>query len=314
MTSTTRTARRDALGGIISVGCIAFLLYVSLDLSGELASLVSEGLRLSLELIIPSVLPFLILCDPIRALAHPEQIKPLGRLFERIFRINSSCVSVFLLGAVCGFPIGAKMALDCYDNGIISKDECERLMAISNNASPAYVISAVGAGLRGSEREGVILYSSAIISSVISGIIISFGKRKTEIRGDIPRQRYSFIESVKSSVLTCLNVAAFVTVFSVLFGMCRLLCRDELVLTLLASVLEIASGARYISELNIFSPCISLALCSFCISFSGLCVGAQTLSLIKRGSSISPARYLLYKLLSGVISFAVSIIFYCIFI
>ena len=50
----------------------------------------------------------------------------------------------------------------------ISKNECERLIGFSNNASPAFVISGVGYALFGSIRIGVFLYILSFISSIFN--------------------------------------------------------------------------------------------------------------------------------------------------
>ena len=51
------------------------------------------------------------------------------RLFEKLFKINGEGVGAFLLGLICGFPTGVRITKELFENGRISKDEFERLVA-----------------------------------------------------------------------------------------------------------------------------------------------------------------------------------------
>lgn len=292
----------------------ALIFIIALYLSHDLSKYVKEGISLSVNVIIPSVFPFLIFSDLFVKVIQYERVSRLRNIFERIFRINGVGVSAYILGLLCGYPIGAKIALSYYENGIISKDECERLMAFSNNASPGYIISAVGGALRGSIKEGVVLYIITVFSSALSGFISGINKRKSEYSRYICVQNYNFFTSVKNAINTSISTGGFITVFSIFFGLIRTLLKSDITLALLSPFLEISNACSCLSELCIFSPSITFALTSLAISFSGLCVGAQTLALIPTGLSVNTKRYFKLKLLQGVISFLLALPIYFLFI
>ncbi len=313
---TERTARRkkglrSAADAFVSIILTALIFVVAIYLSDELSEYVKEALLLSVKIIIPSVFPFLILTDVIARYIHLESLHHARLAFERIFKINGSALSVYICGLLCGFPVGARLALSCYESGKISKDECERLMAFSNNASPGYVICAVGIGMRESISDGVILYASMILSSILTGFLFGL-KRNYSLKADIISwQKYSFVNSIKSAAEICLNMTAFITAFGILSGILELFIKNEAILTCLLSTLEIGNATLHLSDLCNFSFDISLALSSFAISFSGLCVFFQTFSLVDSKDKISAKRYLVIKLVQGLFAMGFTLILNC---
>ena len=287
---------------LVSVGFTAIIFLAAILLSDELAQYVAKGLSISARVIIPSIFPFLILSDLAVRYIHLERVGFLRRIFERTFRINGAALPVFVCGALCGFPIGAKLAIVMYDDGKISKCECERLIAFSNNASPGYVICAVGVGMLGNLHDGILLYAAMILSSIFTGIIIGANKHNSSNSIFIYEQNYSFAESVKSATGVCLHVAGFVTVFSIVTGAVDFLIDSEVVKSLVIPFLEIGNATVDLSDLYIYPRYITLTLIAFSISFSGLCVSAQVMSLIGKESDISMRRYVPRKILQGCIA------------
>lgn len=50
----------------------------------------------------------------------------------------------FVLGLLCGYPMGAKLTADLYHAGKISRQESEYLLTFCNNPSPAFLVTYVG--------------------------------------------------------------------------------------------------------------------------------------------------------------------------
>ncbi len=285
-----------------SVAFTALIFLTAIFFSDELSNYVAAGLAISVRVIIPSVFPFLLLTDLTVRYIRFERIGGVRRMFERCFRINGTALPAFACGILCGFPLGARLAIIMYENGKISKCECERLMAFANNASPGYIICAVGIGMRGSISDGVLLYISTVLSSVLTGMLLGINKCKSDNSHFISWQKYSFTESVTSATSICLNISGFVTVFSIAVGVVGEFIRNEMARILIIPFMEISNAALYLSDLYIVPSWATLALTAFSTSFSGLCVCAQTLSLINKKTDISMAAYLPRKLLQGFIA------------
>ena len=285
---------------------IAGLFIVFLFLSGEISGYVISGLNLSVKVIVPSVFPFLLITDLFIGSVGTKSASFINRCFERLFNISGRGAVVFMCGILCGFPIGAKMSLELYTNGIISKCECERLMSFANNASPAYVIFVVGAALRDNIFEGIALYLITVVSAILTGLIIGINKNKTDNAGFITKQNYIFTKSVKQSTEICITICGFITTFAIICGLCKKFIKHNISLALLVSFLEIGNASVHLSELYNCDGFLSFALSSFSISFSGICVISQTASLIDSEYKISMLKHTGYKLLQGIISMLLS--------
>lgn len=102
------------------------------------------GLRLWFEKMIPTLLPFMILSG---ILINMNLTEGFVRLFHPILRFfygttpNGSYTLV--MGFLCGFPMGARIAGELCRTGRLSVREGNRLLAFCNNIGPIYFLSFV---------------------------------------------------------------------------------------------------------------------------------------------------------------------------
>lgn len=99
-----------------------------------------EGLNLWLNVMIPTLLPFLI-CTGILVQTRPDQrlLAPFKTLWKIVFGISPAGAYAVLVGMLCGYPMGAKTTSDLYENGQITKKEAEYLLTFVNQPSPVFV-------------------------------------------------------------------------------------------------------------------------------------------------------------------------------
>lgn len=277
--------------------CVVFI-------SKNVAAETLNGLRFAIEVILPTLFPFMVLSDFVTHLFVFEKSRTLSYLFEKAFKINGCAISALLSGMVGGFPLGAKSALSLYKNGKISKCECERLMSFSNIPSPAYVISAVGIGILSSYKLGVILYFVSVLSALICGIIIGIGKDYTREISENVNYSYSFVASLKNSALSSVNLVFFISFFSAVCGLIKK-CPVSILLKMgLITITEVGNATVYISDSCILSSRLTLSLIAFSLSFSGISVLMQSLAL-EGGEDMSVSKCFTYKLICGIISFII---------
>ena len=191
-----------------------------------------------------------------------------SRIFERIFRIKGAGLCAFAMGAICGFPLGVKCASELYMNGQISRAEAEKLIGFSNNTGPAFIVSGIGIGLRGSALDGILLYFSMIASAVITGIIFPTGndtyeRQKTQAS---VRARFDIISSVKNAALGTIYICAFLTFFAPICALVRMALGDGLPYLLALPLFEVGNAVNSISASPLLSDLGSLMLCGFAIS------------------------------------------------
>lgn len=298
----------------------------------------NEGIRLCINIIIPSLFPFFVISTMVVELGIAAR---LGRIIEplmsRLFNVNGSCSAAFVLGFVGGYPVGAKTAITLYEKGQCTKSEAERLLSFCNNSGPAFILGVVGAGVFSNSFVGLVLYLAHTVASVIIGVLFrNWGKEgatKPRIKHiDIERTGFAtaFTSSVKNSFQSTLSICGFVIFFTVFirllflsgvipflatiigslfspFGMDKTFAEK-----LLTGIIEISSGVWSLQAAagHINS---SIAMAAFMLGWAGLSVHCQALSFMCN-SGLSPKTYIIGKSLHGILSAGLVYLVYRVFL
>lgn len=287
-----------------------FMLALILKNSKIAVDYMSAGMKLCTTTVIPSLFPFMVISELIVKSGAATSLGALiSPLTSRLFGVGGECGSVFLLGTLCGFPVGTRSGVSLLREGRITKDELRRVICFSNNPSSAFVISAVGGSLFGSRELGCALYVITLLSALLVGIIKNVIERKgsvVECRAHRARlgslSASVFTDAVSSSALAMLTVCAFVVFFStfvgVLGGALDALGAPEEVRAILFSLFEMTSGVSAASGLRSEA---GIVICAFALGFSGLSVHLQIASLCD-GTGVSLSGYFLSKFFQGLLN------------
>lgn len=93
--------------------------------------------------VVPSLLPFFVCID---LLKHTPFVKIIGKILTPIMRpffgVPGCGAFAVSMGMTSGYPSGAKISADLYENGECNKEETERLLAFTNTSGPLFIISA----------------------------------------------------------------------------------------------------------------------------------------------------------------------------
>ena len=291
---------------------------------GEAIEGAKEGLTLCFNVIIPSLFPFFVLSSLVVDLGLAAY---LGRLLEKVmrplFRVSGSCAAALAMGFIGGYPVGARTALQLYQQGQCTKREAERLLAFCNNSGPAFILGVVGAGVFGSGKVGLLLYLTHAAASILVGLLFRFygGKepprRSRSVRATIETVRASaaFTGAVGKALQSTLNICAFVVFFAVLLrllsaygvltGLAGLLSvfgvGEEWARRLVAGLLELSSGVSSLSGAGVGG----VSMAAFMLGWAGLSVHCQVLSFIG-DSGLSVRTYIAGKLCHGLIAAALT--------
>ena len=275
---------------------------------------VSDSLMLCYTKLIPSLFLFIVAGDVLFSCGAAELIGViLGAPFEKLFGISRNGVGAFLMGLVCGLPLGGKYAIALFEKGLISKSDCERLIGISNNAGMGFVVVGIGYGFWGSTAFGWLLYVCEIISSITVGICFKRKSLSVSVapKSEIPTEN-KLSSIICSSVLTAsysmLQICGFVIFFSALSAFISELfvyIGAPPILSLVPSaILEISSGCEALHSFSLSNEpvaCeIAKALTFFSVGFSGISAHFQ-LSSFALKSNIRMKHYYCQKLICGII-------------
>lgn len=291
--------------GFLSLMLLSLTLLLGMIFASEGAEYVKDGMRLAVGCVIPSSFPFMILSDIYVAYGRPENIGVLRWAFTKLFGMPASGLGAFICGNLGGFPIGAKMCAELYTAGRLERSEAERLIALSNNPSFAFVVGGVGIGMLGDIGLGFLLYFSILTSTVICGIIARGKTTDFDFIKDINRQNYNFVESVKRSGTSCVSIIAFISTFSVICGIIKNRVKNALILYPFFALCEVTNAVDLTVATIGFSLAERLALCAFALGFGGVSVGMQS-AIFTSSTGLKMRKYYLIKLLSGMLSASIA--------
>jgi sporulation integral membrane protein YlbJ len=332
-----KTVRKSAIIKVfLLLGCISGC-WLLISWPHAAASGISRGLSICSSIIIPSLFPFLVLagfavksglCDTIgRFLEKPTRL---------LFRLPGCCAPGILISFIGGYPTGGIAVGQLLEQGSISKSQARRMLCFCVNGGPAFIISAVGAGMMGEIRSGVILYCAHISASLILGLIQRIGVPSSEaqpparggqkfISGRLSPAA-AFVESVNGACQSLLMMCGFIVIFAALlsiFDACGFVKQIEsavlsavllalnsgmpqnpvskIVSAVFSSLLEVSSGCVESSGTGAAAP----ALLGMALGWGGLSIHCQIAAtlhgkgLVTRGFFIS--RFL-HALLGGTVS------------
>lgn len=306
---------RDALAGLA-------LLIATAGLVASPAQAIAgakDGLTLCFNVIVPSLFPFFVLSSLVVDLGLAAYLgRALEGLMRPLFRVSGSCAAAVALGFIGGYPVGARTALQLYQQGLCSKTEAERLLAFCNNSGPAFILGVVGAGIFGDSRIGFLLYLTHALASLLVGLLFRFyrGSERKHTPQSHPKPIQTvtvpaaFTAAVTRSLQSTLNICAFVVFFAVvlqLFSVYGVFAALAQLLSLagfqpvwaqrlVAGLLELSSGVSSLRGTTQLAGRVSMA--AFMLGWAGLSVHCQVLSFLV-DSGLSARTYLIGKLCHG---------------
>lgn len=251
----------------------------------------SEGLLLWFQIILPTLFPFLLISNLLMVTGNIYYISSaFGTMLSRLFRVSSNGSFAVIVGFLCGYPMGAKIAADLTASGYISREEGQYLLSFCNNTSPVFILNFIVWKTLKNDR----LLLPSLLILMLSPVIVSFFTRKRYLRNASCFQdkktalrqkgRWTFqdIDScIMDSFETLVKVGGYIILFSVILTLCKSIPFSIPAFDSLLPVLEITNGIVMLGNtelpFSLLYPSI-LAL----TSFGGVCALAQTQCMIQK--------------------------------
>lgn len=205
---------------ILSALCALFVLMTA---SPAVIRSAADGLRLCGELIVPSLFPFFVISLLLAKLGFPQALgRRLSPVTRRLFGVSGAGATALFIGLSGGYPMGAAYLAELTEQGRISPREAERLLGFCNNSGPSFLVGAIGAGIFGSVRAGLLLYAAHALAAFLTGLLLR-GKDPAEEEApslcDPPPFARALTEAVRGAVPAILSVCSFVILFTVFTGL-----------------------------------------------------------------------------------------------
>ncbi len=287
-----------------------------------------NGLNLWLFTIVPTLLPFMLISSAIVETGSYHIItRILGYIMKPVFHLPREAAYPFIMGILCGFPMGSKITADMVKSGKLSVIDGNVLLTFCNNISPPFIISYMTGYVLGMDNDtGKIIIFIMLAGPVITGIITSrifphinslFKSRRSpnishaNPQSDSPLKSagFSVDRCILSGVQNVIKLGGYIIIFSIICSLTSLILKDAFIYASVSGILEITSGLGAFTLIPLSLKKIYIV----CVlsSFGGICTIAQTLCMIQ-GSGLSIRPYIAGKLINCLVT--LTILFFCIHI
>ena len=294
--------------------CICLFTIFLLVFSNSNLLSAKTGISLWADSVVPSLLPFFIATE---LLGYTNVISFLGKSLTKfmkpIFNVPGEGAFPFIMGIISGYPMGAKIVANFKEQGVCTQEECERLLAFTNNSGPLFIVGTVGIGLFRDTKTGILLFVTHILACITVGFLFRWwktNKRKNKITLDTCGLSTNAVsisnlgELLASSIMNSINTIFLIGGFIVLFSVIISILKNSKILEILGNtlspllnvfgisnnflegiitgVIELTNGICIISSIP--SKCIStnIIICAFLLGFGGISIMLQILSITSK--------------------------------
>lgn len=298
-------------------------------------SAAKTGLGLWASSVLPSLFPFFVATELLSKTEIPHILGKFLNIFMKpLFNVRGEGSFGFIMGIISGYPIGAKIACNFRKSNTLSKPECERLLAFTNNSGPLFIIGTVGINMFGSSTIGFLLLFTHLLASLTVGIIFRFWKNYDAKYFDNLHHNLNdkncknvtfsnlggiIAESISNATSTIMMIGGFIVLFSVIISILDtshftnilnsfltpifnfLHVPSAFISPIFTGILEITNGISLISNITIKNISLNIIITSFILGTGGISVLLQVWSIVAK-SDLSIKPYIYGKFLQGCFS------------
>lgn len=283
----------------LTTGILLCLMAFLLGFSEQAAQAVRQALQLCAVSVIPSLFPFFVLTGLFIALSPSDFFPPLlSRMAGRLWGCSSNGLTIFFLGILGGYPLGARMISQLHQMGRLRREEAQNLLLFCNNAGPAFILGMVGLGRFGSVRVGIYLYLIHVFCAAMLGIL--FRKAPTHFAAPqplAPSPSFSsaLVNAIASAGSSMVQICSFVVFFVTLLQLFSAL--TSISHPLLFGAVELTNGI-----LRLGSTPLDFAMAAALLGWGGISVHLQTAAVLQ-DTPVLFVRYLCAKSAHAGLSF-----------
>lgn len=282
-----------------------------------------NGLKLWATLVLPALFPILFVISILNSTGISIAVgAKLSKMTKLLFNCGGASGYIYILSILSGYPVGAKVTSELYENKIISHGEACRITAFASTSGPLFILGTVGVGLFGSMRTGIIILVSHMLGALINGIIFrqlynSSRYNTTSTLSVNPSGSVlenCMLSSIKSILIIggyiaisymLISIAEAYNIFSGLAGVVSSTTglNGEIVEGILEGLIEMTKGVQNISMLGLSQNANAL-LGTGLITIGGLSIFLQAYTYLAK-FKIKIRLYLLQKILHTALSIAI---------
>lgn len=273
------------------LAAVALIILVALDPEGSAAA-ARASLAMWAGQVAPSLLPFLI---ALPALTCREGQALFGRALggvTRLARCPASLSPALFTGFLSGSPAGAAALAACA--GDCGSGALLRCAVMASGASPAFLLSAAGAGLLNSPQAGWQLIGAQLLASLTIGLLMRPLPDRPRAASAAPAPAVG--PAMPGAARALLMIGGYMAFFGVIAARLTALLGPAFEKPL-KMILELGGGCAAAAGMPLLWP-EKLALVAAVASLGGASVCAQSLSYLKP-LGVRPGAYVFWKLVEA---------------
>lgn len=236
----------------------------------------AEGVRLCIQVLIPSLFPFVFLSILLAGTLAGKRI-PILQPIARFCGISQGAEVIFLTGILGGYPSGAQAVAQARESGCLSKKQAERMLGYCNNAGPSFLFGIIASQFSSKATVWVIWLIHILSAIITAAILPDKSKDRITVSNTAP---ITIPQAAKKALVSMAQICGWVILTKVM--LCFL---DRWILWLFPNslqvmfvgILELANGCWSLSQIS--KEGLRFLICCGLLSFGGLCVMMQTASV-----------------------------------
>ena len=311
--------KQDTLYQLLFTALSLYLIFLMLRYPALSLEYASTGLTLWFTKMVPTLLPFMILSGIMIRMNLTERfVGLLHPLLHRIYGTSRNGSYTIIMGFLCGFPMGARIVGELYEQHKLSREESALLLSFCNNIGPIYFLSYVVPTL-GIDRPGrpfLLMYGIPLLYGFLLMRIRPWMTRKVSSCENHPEARSlqarqpgscSLLAAIDASVLSGLIGIARLGGYMVFFNLLTIVFQpfqhvNTNILNIYRCLLEITSG------IDCSGRSINCAILIL-LPFGGFSCIAQTYSMIRQ-TDLSLRPYVYHKTVQTAVTAACYLLLY----
>ena len=270
----------------------------------------SQGLLLWFEVLVPTLLPFMMISRLLIKSNILQIVSPvLTPVIGHFFHTNAMGAYCILCGFLCGYPMGAKMICDLYEEHAFTKEHAEYLLCFCNNVSPGFISGfIIQTCLKRTDLLPVtllILYGVPVLFSFIlrffqnDSLKNNFSSIRT-VSAKYSITFYDWNDLIMNSFDGIVNLGGYVIVFRIITEfILSISVMSPLLKGIFAGLFEITSGIPFIMQADTVFH-LQYILVLMIAAFGGMSGIAQTYGIVKK-QKLSIRKYLTSKIIQALL-------------
>jgi sporulation integral membrane protein YlbJ len=258
--------------------------------------------------IVPTLFPFMMISSlMINSGADIELGKILEKLLKKLYRFSNYGLYVIFMGFFCGFPMGAKVVSELYEQEKIKKAEANALLSFCNNIGPAYFVGIIIPIIHEFGYSNTIPFLFGMYGiPALYGIAIGFANSEmlSYKPSENPKASASLVSIIKKSCAENTSALIILGGYITFTNACRILLDfiplKAIYKDIISIFIELTGGVQTI-YLTSISPELKLFWIMTALSFGGVSCFMQTSCFLEK-SSLSIKGYMKHKLITTFIS------------